>query len=246
MVALVIPLSTGCSTSALDAPAGDNSSVSNRFGSSKVGSWHQWHTPSNMTASGYCVVKFEYDSSDAGDAWLYKLDGHELRPVELLAKQINASLDLDTVYETSTYVEVLLCYEPFYTQVLRYDMSSKSVVRNYKTRRGMPPNPAFPNLVYDRFSSSAAIISDRGPIFVDNLEGRGESKLSLESPSGTVISQLPSTVYNVALVREKTLVLDFGQRPNGDLGMVILPVDRLLGKNISEHFQPVMLMPPPR
>lgn len=213
-----------------------------QFESSQLGAWHQWHIPSNMTSSGYCIVKFEYDSSDAGDAWLYKLDGQELRPVHLLARNINATLDLDTIYETTSFVEILLTYRQYHSQVMRYDLASKSVVRNYKTNSGPATNPIFPQMQSDPYASSSAIISDLGPIYIWGIQGKGESIVSLVSPKGTVTHRM-ATIYNAALVDDKDLLLDFGQRETGDLGMVAVPVERLMGKDLERHFRPIRLIP---
>jgi hypothetical protein len=199
-----------------------------------------------MTASGYCVLKFAYENDDIGDAWLYKLDGLELRPVILLSKSMYAGLDLDTVYETAQFVEVLMSYQPYYAQVLRYDLSTKSIVRNYKTKRGMAIDPVFPEKGNSNYGPSAAIITQVGPVFVRGIEGTDASIISIEGPKGPVEHQTSWLVSDVALVNNQRLVIAFAQGRYSQSGLVTLPVEKLLDKDIESHFQAVALVPPPR
>lgn len=243
---LVALVSFGCQSSIQPDTKANSRVVPKGLESSQRGLWHFWHKPSNMTASGYCVLKFAYGNNDVGDAWLYKLDGLKLRPVILLSKNINAGLDLDTIYETSTFVEVLMCYQPYYPQILRFDPSTKSIVRNYKTQRGMALDPVFPEKANNQHGSSTAIITQAGPVFVRGVEGKEASLISIEAPNGLVEHHTSSLVRDVALVNNQTLVFTFPQGRYSQSGLVTVPVERLLDKDIETHFQSVTLVPPPR
>ncbi len=245
-VFLMVILNFGCQSSTKPDVKFNSSQVPKSLESTQNGAWHFWHKPSNMTASGYCVLKFAYGNNDMGDAWLYKLDGLELKPVILLSRNLNAGLDLDTVYETSQFVEVLMSYQPYYAQVLRYDLSTKSIVRNYKTKRGMAIDPVFPEKGNSYYGPSTAIITQAGPVFVRGIEGNDASLVSIEGPKGLVEHRTSWLVSDVALVRNQLLVIAFAQGRYSQTGLVTLPVERLLDKEIESHFQAVTLVPPPR